>query len=667
MSRQQQEIEALLGDYGNLPTVRTLYKSWMECYCEFPEVHDSYHELLPTTERERDHWDWYVDKDTKLKQFKLRMVNWLSEGEARLRKRETQMISEYHSSERSMTVVSGDRQRSVSSSISTRESVKFARAKESQKRAELVARAAALKDKHELEEEKLKLKMREEELQIVTEIKVADARVSVLDDFEKDEFGIDEGHIPTPRINFNVDVPEFIPRVKLKEQSTPVAQPVPRFERLHPPVWQGNPAVSLGGGCDRDINLEFSPSNPFSPAWVPGKIDMHSNLNGNDSFSQLDSVVKELRKPVSDIKKFAGDPLQYKKFLRQFESRVVTNTITSDERMNFLEQFTEGEANKIVSGYNHLDAECGYPAALCEFERRYGDCEIIANAFVKRALDWPLVKSDDPKGLDSLSIFLTECQNAVTSIDAVRVLDYSENLRRVVAKLPFYVQAKWRNLVFDRKERSEQVYFKDLVKMVQREAHKANDPTYGRAALMQDNSDKGKGGSNLKGSKPRTRGSFATEVDSVQPAAAADVHVKNIQGSKPSQSGQVNLNQNNGTTMKFASEKPCGFCKNHLHSFEHCRAFRAKPVKERVDYVKSKGLCWGCLRQGHQNKFCRNRATCDQCKQKHPTVLHDESKANNVSKGSDGPAKDTSGGRVAADSLCSTGAGNPGKCKRLFQ
>lgn len=35
-----------------------------------------------------------------------------------------------------------------------------------------------------------------------------------------------------------------------------------------------------------------------------------------------------------------------------------------------------------------------------------------------------------------------------------------------------------------------------------------------------------------------------------------------------------------------------------------------------------KGLCFGCLTQGHLSKTCKKRMVCKQCSQRHPDVLH---------------------------------------------
>ena len=40
--------------------------------------------------------------------------------------------------------------------------------------------------------------------------------------------------------------------------------------------------------------------------------------------------------------------------------------------------------------------------------------------------------------------------------------------------------------------------------------------------------------------------------------------------------------------------------------------------------MKEKNLCYGCLKSGHNSKDCRNRHSCDSCKGRHPTLLHDD-------------------------------------------
>ena len=102
--------------------------------------------------------------------------------------------------------------------------------------------------------------------------------------------------------------------------------------------------------------------------------------------------------------------------ISSFVNSFVNNTEDDDERMNYLDQYTVGEANKIVSGYGYLEA------AMKELEERYGDVDVIFHAFITKALNWPTIKADNAKALDKFSVFLTECENAVQSMDALKIL-----------------------------------------------------------------------------------------------------------------------------------------------------------------------------------------------------------------------------------------------------
>lgn len=108
------------------------------------------------------------------------------------------------------------------------------------------------------------------------------------------------------------------------------------------------------------------------------------------------------------------------KIYQTVQTRVCANTSSYEERLNFLLQFTSGEANRIVTGYSHLDAERGYLQALDELKDRYGDPDVVAQTYVKKALNWPAIKPDNSKALDSYAIFLTECQFAVKNVDSAR-------------------------------------------------------------------------------------------------------------------------------------------------------------------------------------------------------------------------------------------------------
>ncbi|XP_033116971.1 uncharacterized protein LOC117116945 [Anneissia japonica] len=122
---------------------------------------------------------------------------------------------------------------------------------------------------------------------------------------------------------------------------------------------------------------------------------------------------------------------------------VSATPLNNAENIYYLEQFTSGKANRIVSGFAHLDADVGYPAAMKELRARFGDPEVIANAYVKKVLSWPQVRADDPHALDELSILLIECETATQSIGRFGVLEFAENLKIIISKLLYSLQERW--------------------------------------------------------------------------------------------------------------------------------------------------------------------------------------------------------------------------------
>ena len=226
-------------------------------------------------------------------------------------------------------------------------------------------------------------------------------------------------------------------------------------------------------------NKECNKEDKSSPACGVGE-----NMAANTALVQnLGEVLLELQKPKLEIKKFDGDCLFFHKFLRQFKSRI-EKTCNDDEKMAFLEQFTTGEAHRIVTGYSFLPSNVGYKAAVKELSRRYGDAELMANSYVQKVLQWPLIRGDDPKSIDAFSVFLKECKAATQCISVMNILEHTENLRQILKKLPVFIHDRWRRTVQKLHRNGEKVTFSHLVDFVESEAIKMNDPVWGRNALL---------------------------------------------------------------------------------------------------------------------------------------------------------------------------------------
>lgn len=57
-------------------------------------------------------------------------------------------------------------------------------------------------------------------------------------------------------------------------------------------------------------------------------------------------------------------------------------------------------------------------------------------------------------------------------------------------------------------------------------------------------------------------------------------------------------------------------------TLDSCPQLAKKPHKEKIGFLREKGVCFGCLCIGHISKDCRKRISCERCGLNHPTVLH---------------------------------------------
>ncbi|XP_055622089.1 uncharacterized protein LOC129765697 [Toxorhynchites rutilus septentrionalis] len=71
------------------------------------------------------------------------------------------------------------------------------------------------------------------------------------------------------------------------------------------------------------------------------------------------------------------------------------------------------------------------------------------------------------------------------------------------------------------------------------------------------------------------------------------------------------------------SESVCEVCAGSHLNYK-CPSFLNMNVGQRVSKVKQIGLCFNCLRKGHQIRACPSDKSCSKCSKKHHTMLHYE-------------------------------------------
>ncbi|KAL7848676.1 hypothetical protein SRHO_G00202990 [Serrasalmus rhombeus] len=184
--------------------------------------------------------------------------------------------------------------------------------------------------------------------------------------------------------------------------------------------------------------------------------------------------------PTKDISVFKGDALHYKFFIRAFEHAIEHKTDNDQDKLYFLEQYTDGEPQELVRNCAHMTPIKGYRKAKRLLHEHYGNELWIASAYIAKALKWPQVKSGDGKALNAYAMFLIRCCNSMEDIELLEEMDNPTNLRTVLSKLPYKMKERWRTEAFELKERrGRRARFADLENFIDRQAKIAMVPLFG--------------------------------------------------------------------------------------------------------------------------------------------------------------------------------------------
>ncbi|KAK0146738.1 hypothetical protein N1851_013945 [Merluccius polli] len=302
--------------------------------------------------------------------------------------------------------------------------------------------------------------------------------------------------------------------------------------------------------------------------------------------------------PQRDITIFAGDPLQFVSFMRTFEHCIEERTSSYQDCLYFLEQYTRGQPRELVQSCLHMIPQQGYQTAKYR----------IATAYMDKAFGWPVIKAEDVQALQEFALFLRGCCNAMTEIQYMEELNIPSHMRHVIMKLPYKLRERWRSTACDIQERrGYRATFLDIVCFLENQVKVLSHPLFGDISdarpntLKAVNTIKSLPRSNSKGS------SFAATIAATNHTVTTEPTAYQI----PKQP----------MAAKELSSESCLYCQE-LHPLFKCSRLSKVSQREKIEFLRGKGVCFGCLQAGHMTKECRNRLTCEECNLKHPTILH---------------------------------------------
>ena len=231
-----------------------------------------------------------------------------------------------------------------------------------------------------------------------------------------------------------------------------------------------------------------------------------------------------------------------------------------------------------------------YGEALRALEDRFGKKEDIVQANMKTIFTTPSPTSN--QDLQGLELFHSSVHTAVTVLQNLEYqgdLQSTENLRRVVEKLPQDMKHDWSEYAVEAEPRRVTlVDFDQWLTKQMRITQKLVSVTLTR--------------------QDRRQGGWTSNA------------VTKAAKQRPTPDTRSTLTT--GTTSPDTSP-PCVCC-NGSHLLKDCSVFRNQDADCRAELVLRTGTCFVCLKRGHRIRTCAFNRECgiDGCKMRHHKLLH---------------------------------------------
>ena len=568
---------------------------------------------------------------------------------------------------------------------SSRSSISSACLKAEAERAALIAKVAALKERHELDAQEEQIRQKKELLELQSQIAVQTAKVNVYrgSDVQSSRAHSDgmNSYLRSSKrkSSLRLAAMEFVPQSSKHQFNHPptggsnvavLMEAQPKYSNHqfnNPPTGGSNVAVLREaqpnysnhqlnlppiGGNKTAISMGARHQETFSKHVGPKVYTLNPQPSIPQTFQETSHVIHDTKEPIQrvdlmqtnvdqgnllsimqrqneitallvqqhsslslpprDIPSFDGDPLEYSTFIRAFEHGVEGKAASSLDCLYFLEQYTKGQPRELVKSCQHMPRDRGYQRARTLLKERFGNEQKIATAYMEKAFGWPSVKSEDLEALQAFALFLRVCCNAMEDISYMSEMNMPSNMRAIVLKLPYKLREKWRNTAYELQEKhSRQAGFSDIVNLIERQVSIASSPLFGNIQDTFTSTPQYKERNKVSQGCFKGKGSsFATSVAAVNAQPVTQMQNERNLPDKP--------------TRVF-----CLLCEEG-HKLESCPKMEKKLHGEKMNFLKEKGVCFGCLSVGHMSKDCHRRLSCKVCNLKHPTILHIHSREKKI-------------------------------------
>ena len=288
------------------------------------------------------------------------------------------------------------------------------------------------------------------------------------------------------------------------------------------------------------------------------------------------------RIPDVKIEPFSGNVVEFPAWEIAFNALIESQLTSIELKINLLSQHLIGEAKSLVLGLLSNHTESSYQAARNRLKQRYGNPTIISQAFLDKLHKWPIIKSHQAEELLKFSDLLVQISEIKKNVSGLGILDFPQETKIILSKLPTYIENEWRNSVCMWRElHNSYSYppFEYFVQFIERRATRANIP----------------------------------ELQNIVRSSGAVKPTNTRRDSK----GAMTL-----TTSISDKSLICTYCSKN-HDINNCVEFSRLSRETCMNFLQDRRLCFACgSTSEHYSRICNNRSKCKICGKWHLTALH---------------------------------------------
>ena len=324
-----------------------------------------------------------------------------------------------------------------------------------------------------------------------------------------------------------------------------------------------------------DYNEDIKNEHHYNPTYSvpPTNVDLMAKVFAD--------AINLNKLPVPEPTIFYGDPLEYPAWISSFDTLIGCKMIDPGEKIHYLKRYLGSEARSCVEGMFLFNTESAYIKARSLLQKRFGSDFAISEAFRDKLYSWQSIAATDSDALRKYSDFLQQCELAKECIKGLECLDDCRENRKMLTKLPDYLIIKWNRIISEFPGYFPP--FSAFASFMAKEADVACNPI--------------------------------TSLNAVR-ALSEEHHAAGIDEANTFVSVQSN-----------AATSSCRYCHKTNHKLHNCNEFKLLKPEERLEFLRHKRLCFGCLEFGHLSKDCKMKKTCKVCTKRHPTCLHGDYEA----------------------------------------